>query len=193
MPRPGPPETLAPTRAEAGTAAGASRGLTTGERALAGRVFGGALACDGVRLHRAKWWIWQPKWIAMAPDGHLWFHPAGSDWSEDFSAEPLGLRAHFVHELVHVFQYQQGIDLRWRRPPLARYRYLPLVPGKPFRAYGLEQQAEIVREAYMLAEGWSLPGRPPLAAYLALLPFAAGLCRRDQDAGDGKDSSSATR
>ncbi len=157
------------------TPAGGCRALTAGERALAARVFGTALAVDPVRLHRAKWWMWQPAWIAMAPDGHIWFHPNGTDWSEDFSAEPLGLRGHFVHELVHVWQHQQGENLRWRRPPFARYRYLPLVPGRPFSAYGLEQQAEIVREAYLLAEGWQLPGRPPLATYVALVPFAAGL------------------
>ncbi|MFN7174581.1 MAG: aminotransferase class I/II-fold pyridoxal phosphate-dependent enzyme, partial [Thermaurantiacus tibetensis] len=41
-------------------------------------------------------------------------------------AEPLAARGHFVHELVHVWQHQQGIRLPWRRLPFARYRYLPL-------------------------------------------------------------------
>lgn len=180
MPRPARPPARAaistdPPAGGGGTREGGCRSLTPGERTLAARVFGTALDPGPVRLHRAKWWMWQPAWIAMAPDGQLWFHPNGSDWSEDFAAEPLPARAHFVHELVHVWQHQAGIDLRWRRPPFARYRYLPLVPGRPFHAYGLEQQAEMVREAYLLAEGWRLPGRPPLADYLALIPFAAGL------------------
>lgn len=171
------------TGGAAGTPAGGFRLLTAGERALVRRVFGDTLCCDGVRIHRAKWWMWQPASIAMAPDGHVWFHPSGADWSEDFAREPLGSRALFVHELTHVWQHQQGIDLRWRRPPFARYRYLPLVPGKPFAAYGLEQQAEIVREAYLLAEGWKLPGRPPLADYLALLPFPSKLAGDENMAG----------
>jgi len=145
--------------------------LTEGERALVARVFGEAIDCAPVRLNRLKWWMWQPHWVTMAPDGHMWFHPNGDVWSEDFSAERAWIRGHFVHEMVHVWQHQCGIDLRFRRPPLARYRYLPLAPGRPFGGYGLEQQAEIVREAYLLAEGVRLEGRPPLADYAALIPF----------------------
>lgn len=187
MPRPAPPE---PTPV---TEPGGCRALTSGERALAADVFGDALVAEPVRLHRAKWWMWQPAWVAMAPDGHVWFHPNGTDWSEDFAAEPLAARAHFVHELVHVWQHQQGIRLPWRRLPFARYRYLPLAPGRPFHAYGIEQQAEIVREAYLLAAGWRLPGRPPLAHYQALLPFASALSGRAQAGIEGKGSSSAMR
>jgi hypothetical protein len=124
----------------------------------------------------------------MAPDGHLWFHPNGRDWSEDFSDAPLSSRGHFLHEMVHVWQHQQGVNLRLRRHPFMRYAYLPLAPGKPFSAYNLEQQAEIVREAWTIAEGWKLPGRPPIEAYRALLPFASPLVQ-----GRGKGSSSATR
>ncbi|MDW8415673.1 MAG: hypothetical protein RMK78_09425, partial [Thermaurantiacus sp.] len=139
------------------------------------RVFGSALDPEPVRLHRARWWRLQPAWITMAPDGHVWFHPDGADWSEDFAAEGPARRGLFVHELVHVWQRQCGLDLRFRRLPFARYRYLPFRPGKPFHAYGIEQQAEIVRDAYLLAEGLALPGRPPLAAYLELLPFQGEL------------------
>jgi hypothetical protein len=157
------------------------RALTAGECALVGRVFGDAIACAGVRVNRLKWWMWQPAWVTMAPDGHLWFHPNGGVWSADFSAEPIWLRAHFVHEMVHVWQHQQGVNLVLRRPPFARYRYLPLVEGRPFARYGLEQQAEIVKDAYLLAEGLGLQGRPPLEAYRALTRFP--LTAR---AGDGR-------
>lgn len=134
-------------------------------------MFGDALDPAPVRLHRRKWWWGQPARITMAPDGHLWFHPAGDCWCDDFSCETLGAQRHFIHELTHVWQHQQGIDLRFRRPPFARYRYLPLKPGKPFHRYGLEQQAEITADAFMLSRGARLPGRPPLADYAALIPF----------------------
>jgi hypothetical protein len=147
------------------------RPLTEGERAIVGRVFGASLDPGPVRLHNRKWWMWQPAWVTMAPDGHLWFHPNGTAWLPDFAAAPPGPRGHFVHEMVHVWQHQQGIDLRFRRPPFARYAYLPLVPGRPFARYGIEQQAEIVRDAYLLAEGLRLADRPPLSDYAALIPF----------------------
>jgi hypothetical protein len=149
----------------------ARRELTAGEQAIAARVFGPTLDSGRVRINRLKWWMWQPAWITMAPDGHLWFHPNGDVWSEDFSLEGAVVRGHFVHELTHVWQHQQGISLIRKRPPFARYRYLPLVPGKPFHRYGLEQQAEIVKDAYLLGEGLRLPGRPPIEAYCELLPF----------------------
>jgi Zn-dependent peptidase ImmA (M78 family) len=107
----------------------------------------------------------------MAPDGHLWFHPRGQCWRPDFSVAPPGSQRLFIHEMVHVWQHQSGIDLRFRRPPFARYRYLPLKPGRPFHRYGIEQQAEIVADAFLLARGLRLPDHPPLSAYQALIPF----------------------
>ena len=127
-----------------------------------------------MRVNNRKWWMWQPAWVTMAPDGHLWFHPNGGIWSEDFSQNGPTLQGHFVHEMVHVWQHQQGINLRLKRMPFARYSYLPLLPGKAFERYGLEQQAEIVRDAYMLACGYKMPGRPDLAEYSALIPFWNG-------------------
>ncbi len=140
---------------------------------MIGCFFGDAIDCDPVRIHRRKWWMWQPAWVTMAPDGHLWFHPLGDLWQADFACAPLWARAHFMHEMVHVWQHQQGLDLRLRRLPFARYRYLPLVPGQSFHCYGIEQQARIVEDAWLLAQGVRLPGRPPLDTYRALLPFRA--------------------
>lgn len=144
---------------------------TPGERAIIQSVFGGALDPAPISFRHAKWWPFQPRRIVMAPDGHIWFHPENLSWCEDFSEKPLPLRALVVHELVHVWQHQCGINLLLRRYPFARYRYLPLTPGKPFLRYGIEQQAEIVRHAYLLREGGRVPGAPPLDAYAALIPF----------------------
>ena len=105
----------------------------------------------------------------MAPDGHIWCHPNGFNWCADYAAQPIGMRAHFIHEMTHVWQHGQGINLVLRRPPLARYRYR-LVPGKPFRRYGFEQQACIVADAYLRREGREMPG-PALADYAAVIPF----------------------
>ena len=106
----------------------------------------------------------------MAPDGHLWFHPNGHDWSEDFSKESLATRGLFIHELTHVWQHQAGRNLLRERGLRARYDYV-LEPGKPFSAYGIEQQAEIVRHYYLLREGLVIGGAPGVEAYRAILPF----------------------
>lgn len=153
---------------------GESRPLTPGERHLVEQVFGTAIDCAPVRIHRAKWWMWQPAWVTMAPDGHLWFHPNDRGWHADFAAAPIWSQRHFIHEMTHVWQHQRGIDLLLKRPPFARYRYLPLEPRRPFLRYGLEQQAEITADAFCLQRGLRLANRPSLATYAALIPFWSG-------------------
>ena len=56
------------------------------------------------------------------------------------------------------------------RHPLCTYRY-DIVPGKPFEAYGIEQQAEIVRHAFLVRQGVAVQDKPPLEVSEALLPF----------------------
>jgi hypothetical protein len=150
----------------------AGRALTLGETALVRSMFGDAVDCGAVRLHRARWWRLQPAGVVMAPDGDIWFHPAGL-WSDDFSHEPIGRRALLIHEMTHVWQAQRGG--RWFLPlmrhPFCRYDYR-WAPGRPFERYGLEQQAEIVRHAFLLRQGVAVDGKPNLAIYEALLPFA---------------------
>ncbi len=147
------------------------RALTVGECALVESVFGGQVDTATVTVRNAKFWMFHPWWVTMAPDGHIWCHPNGFNWCMDYAAASFGLRAHFVHEMTHVWQHQQGRNLIFARPPLARYGY-DLRPGKPFARYGIEQQACIVADAYLAAEGRPVPGKPGLATYRAMLPFA---------------------
>lgn len=137
---------------------------------MAASVFGDAIAYDRVRVHNRKWWPFQPKRITMAPDGDLWFHPKGQLFCDDFCNADWTRKGLFIHEMVHVWQHQQGIFLPLARHPFCRYAY-DFVPGKPFQKYGLEQQAEIVRHAFLLKNGRSVPGKPPLEEYAKILPF----------------------
>jgi hypothetical protein len=143
------------------------RHLTPGEVDLARSVFGDAIDYSQVRLIRRKWWPFQPTGVTMAPCGNIHFHPDGTVWSDDFSAEPLHLQGHFIHEMVHVWQAQTRgrFYLPLMRHPFCRYRYR-IVEGRPFGRYGLEQQAEIVRHVF-LAERGAWVEAPPRA----LLPF----------------------
>jgi hypothetical protein len=146
-----------------------SRSLTPGEIALARSVFGEAIDYSRVRLHKGKWWPFHPRNAAMAPMGEIWFHPDGGVWSDDFSKEPLGRQGFFIHEMTHVWQSQKGgrFYLPLMRHPFCRYSY-ELKPGKPFRRYGLEQQAEIVSHVFLANQGARL--RCPVPPR-DLLPF----------------------
>ena len=146
-----------------------SRTLTEGEIALARPIFCDAINYERVRIVRGKWWPFQPRGIVMAPTGAIHFHPGDPRWSEDFSKAPLELQGLLVHELTHVWQAQTRgrFYLPLMRHPFCRYAY-DLVPGRAFDWYGLEQQAEIVRHAFLARHGVSL------SAVLdsTLLPFA---------------------
>ena len=147
-----------------------SRPLTDGEVALARSVYRSAIDLSAVRIHRRSWWPLQPRHIAMAPCGHIHFHPASDLWSDDFSQASLGLRGLFVHEMCHVWQAQRRG--RWYLPmmrhPFCRYAYA-FRPGWRLERYGLEQQAEIVRHAYLLREGYPVPGVAGPSQYESIL------------------------
>ena len=149
-----------------------SRSLTPDEVALARGVFGAAIDYGRVRVHARKWWPFQPRGVTMAPDGDLWFHPEGGLFCAEFCESPLHIQGHFIHEMTHVWQAQRSG--RWWLPlmrhPFCRYGY-DVVPGKPFERYGIEQQAELVRHAFMLRQGARVPGAPSIETYRQILPF----------------------
>jgi len=148
------------------------RPLTPGERKIVAFLFGDAIDPEPVEIRHRKWWPFQPRNTLMAPCGHLHV-PAKSDlWSDDYSAEDEKLQGLFVHEMTHVWQAQAKgrFYLPLMRHPFCRYEY-ELEPGRPFGWYGIEQQAEIVRHAFLQRLGWTDFGAPPLAALEKLLPF----------------------
>ncbi|WP_126172897.1 vgr related protein [Altericroceibacterium xinjiangense] len=146
--------------------------LTPGERELAHSVFGDALKLDGVTINRKKWFPFQPSNVVMAPNGHIWVHPKSKRWSEDYSKEPLALQGLLIHELTHVLQVQR--KGRWylilMRHPFCRYGY-EYQPGWPLERYGIEQQAELVRHAFLRRNGYPLDKAPSLAELDAVVDF----------------------
>lgn len=146
------------------------RSLTDAEIALAHSVFGDAIDYGRVRIFARKWWPFQHRQVAMAPDGNLWFSPKGTLYCNDFCERPLERQGLFIHEMTHVWQHQQGVNLILRRHPFCRYDY-SLKPGWSLGQYGLEQQAEIVRHAFLLQQGEVVAGAPSLEAYRKILPF----------------------
>ncbi|MEP6785388.1 MAG: vgr related protein [Sphingomonadales bacterium] len=147
-----------------------SRALTDAETGLARSVFGDAIDYARVRIHLRKWAFFQPRRVVMAPDGDIWFHPKGDRYCGDFCNHDMDAQGLFIHEMTHVWQRQKGIYLPLARHPWCRYDYA-LKPGQRFEKYGLEQQAEIVRHAFLLREGHNVAGAPPTSQYKSLLPF----------------------
>ena len=108
----------------------------------------------------------------MAPDGNIYYHSEDKTYSDDFSKSDINVRGTFLHEMTHVWQHQQGINVR-RAVFNREYNYLPLKQGKSFRSYSLEQQGEIVRDYYFLKTiNWRAKGNnTALQEYEAMLPF----------------------
>jgi len=146
------------------------RALTPAEVSLCRSIFGQAIDYSQVTVFNRKWWLFQHPRVTMAPDGNLWFHPKSDLFCEDFCGSPRNVRALFIHEMVHVWQHQQGVFLPLARHPFSRYGY-ELLQGKTFAEYGIEQQAEIVSHYYLLKSGARLKNGYVTADYEGLLPF----------------------
>jgi hypothetical protein len=148
------------------------RALTSGEIEMASSVFGSAIDYDKVRLVRLKWWPFQPRGIVMAPCGHIHFHPDDPNWREDFSQAEWALQGLFIHEMTHIWQTQRSgrYYLPLMRHPFCRYGYR-FHESRPFLGYGLEQQAELVRHAFLQRRGIKPVKAAELGAIERILPF----------------------
>jgi hypothetical protein len=145
------------------------RRLVQGERALAARVFGDGLDAGRVRVLAIP--FWNRPFVA---GGGLIVWPASAT-RPDFAAPdvPVAEQAMFVHELVHVWQAQHGLNLL-----LAKLRagdgpaaYAYDLAGQPrFAALNLEQQAMVVEDAFKRLHGAAAPHAAP--AYAAVLEDA---------------------
>ncbi|MFN2100684.1 vgr related protein [Altererythrobacter sp. MF3-039] len=138
-------------------------------------MFGIAIDYSKVKIRRRKWFPFQSRRVTMAPRGHIHFHPLGANYCDDFSTASLSLQAHFIHEMTHVWQSQTrgSWHLVTHRMPWARYHY-SLKPGWPLTRYGIEQQAEIVKHAFLLRNGIKLAGVADKSAYDVLVSFPEG-------------------
>lgn len=132
------------------------RRLTEGEGELALEVFGAAIAPARVRILALP--VWNRAFVA-GPGLIVW--PAATVRA-DFAdpATPLRVQAVFVHELTHVWQAQNGINLLLGKlragDGAAAYAY-DLVNGPAFGALNIEQQAMVVEDAFRLSRGGKAP------------------------------------
>lgn len=135
------------------------RTLTQAEATLAREVFGRDLRLDDIRFLGAPW----PFNRAFVPG--RWF---GRDWivwpkatlPPDLTQASLRTQAVLVHELVHVWQAQNGVNLltgklRAGDGPGA-YAY-PVDDRCEWIGLNIEQQAMVVEHRFLLARGIRVP------------------------------------
>ncbi len=148
-------------------AKGKWRALTTDEIELAKSVFGDSIDYSDVRIYNKKYFLFQPKNVAMAPNGNIYFHPEGGLYSDNFA--DTNLKGLFIHEMTHVWQHQQGVNVAMRAMFNRTYEYT-LTPGMPLTSYGIEQQGDFVRDYYRLQHDSA--GGPLIELYREAIPFA---------------------
>lgn len=132
-----------------------ARPLTKGEIALARSVFGKTIDYDRVTISDGKYFPLHPQGTGMAPNGRLYMYGC---FSTDYSRGGAQLRSFFIHEMTHVWQYQNKIldpvkqaialTLKHNFNYAAAYPY-KLESGKKFTDYNMEQQASIVEDFFM--------------------------------------------
>jgi len=86
------------------------RGLTDGERAMLLPIFRDGIDYNAVQIIHAAH-PFQPSDAYMAPRGHI--YAPGHLFREDWSAPDVSAvsRAELVHEMTHVWQFANGIDV----------------------------------------------------------------------------------
>jgi hypothetical protein len=129
---------------------GGARLLTLGEIALAKTLYGFGICYSKVWVHRESYLPFnlQPIDIAMTPNGEMWFRE--DTYSPDFSLDELRKMHRFMHEMMHVWQAQKGMFVRTRGlfSRFADYSYS--LDKTDIFHYGLEQQASLVSDYWLL-------------------------------------------
>ena len=135
-------------------------------------IFGKDIDLENPLIFNKKYIFFQPKSIAMAPNGNMYFNPKGNLYSPDFSKESITMQALFIHEMTHVWQYQHRVNVRTKALVNRSYNYLPMDSSKSFSDYGLEQQGEIVSDYFLMKSGYNFAQpMPSIKIYESLIPF----------------------
>ncbi|GLQ49338.1 hypothetical protein ACFFJT_20470 [Dyella flava] len=164
---------------------GRKRRLSCGEIAMARTVFGKGVDYEKVWVHHGGWWLFMGKQdpnTAVTPNGEMYYPHA--IYQYDFASPEIDPRnrALFMHEMVHVWQYQ--MDYAVKRHGLtvtsrgeSAYAYL-LTPDSHLCDFNMEQQGNIMSDYYMIcvlqnpAKAFN-PGKDPDLLRKVMEPFIA--------------------
>lgn len=135
------------------------RDLTVGEVWLSREIYGNSVNYSRVKVHHGRAMIFQADNSGMTPSGEIYM--SGNAYYNDYSVENAGTQGFFIHEMGHVWQYQNRI----LDPVLAAigeffshgfnysraYRYL-LDANKTLIDYDIEQQASILEDYFRVVK-----------------------------------------
>lgn len=86
----------------------ASRPLTQGEILLARQVFRDSIIYSLACIHNEPYAFFQPNRSGMTPNGEIYIK-GKNIYSADYSKTVPQLKAFYIHEMVHVWQFQNKI------------------------------------------------------------------------------------
>lgn len=140
------------------------RALTSGELAMAQSLFKDSIDYTKIKVHSEEYLPFglQPDNTAMTPNGEMYFNP--DYYKEDFSLLPND-QHWFMHEMVHVWQYQLGYWVKLHGLLLHPgklwgllgdpYQY-ELKPGDKLQDFNMDQQGDILADYYCWSVGNSM-------------------------------------
>lgn len=139
------------------------RKLTSGEITLAKKVFKAVIDYSKVKVHDGKYAFFQPNNSGMSPNGEIYI--AGV-YRKDYSSQSAAMQGFFIHEMVHVWQYQLNIlnpitSAIWESiihllDYSKAYEY-ELDGTKDILDYKIEQQAAIIEDYFRIFHVGLLP------------------------------------
>lgn len=125
------------------------RTLTPYEVAMAALLFGESIDYRLVRIHARRYMPFQPKNCCMTPNGSMYFHR--SCFLPDYTRGDPPAIHWFLHEMVHVWQFQLGYAVRLRGAVRIGLPYhYELIPGKTFADYNMEAQGDLLADYFAL-------------------------------------------
>lgn len=133
------------------------RHLSLGEIQLCQRVFANLIDYSQVKIMNHPYLPWQSINMLMAPEGYI--HVRNRHYALDYSQQSLAYQALFIHEMTHVYQYQQGVHVLWHGALLQCAYFLSFRKYNPyayqfktqknFWHYNIEQQGDIARDIFL--------------------------------------------
>ena len=149
----------------------AVRSLTPGEVELAREAFGDAIRPDTVRLIA---WPFRRAFVAGRWFGRDWIVWPARSLVADLSSAATAIQGVLVHELTHVWQAQQGVNLLIGKlkagDSRASYAY-PIDRSCRWQGLNIEQQAMVMEHRFRRSRGERTPADAPF--YAAVCPFGA--------------------
>lgn len=126
-----------------------SRPLTHDEITMAVRLFGNSIDYRLVRIHARRYMPFQPKNCCMTPNGSMYFHR--SCFLPDYTRGDPPVVHWFLHEMVHIWQFQIGYAVRLRGAVRLGLIYdYDLAPDKTLADFNMEAQGDLLADYFAL-------------------------------------------